>query len=118
MGEQAAEAAARGVAAVQARAAAQGPMPPSPPDVTLALSRSEADAATSWERRVRTELHALPKQAELERRLSVAVEHLQSWNLRFLRGIITAPQWAILAQFRKKLRDIALGRGDERDQSP
>jgi Relaxase/Mobilisation nuclease domain len=118
LGEQAAEAAARGVAAVQARAAAQGPMPPSPPDVTLALSRSEADAATSWERRVRTELHALPKQAELERRLSVAVEHLQSWNLRFLRGIITAPQWAILAQFRKKLRDIALGRGDERDQSP
>ena len=115
LSEQAARAVARGLEALQARAAAQGPLPPSHADVTLALSRSEADSATRLERAIRAELRTLPERAELKRRLTVAAGRLFAQELDFLRAALTAPQWAILTQLKKAARDIALGREDERD---
>jgi hypothetical protein len=117
-GEQTARTAARGVEAVQARAIAHGEIPAAHLDVTLALSRSQADGATGLERTIRAELHRLPELAECERHLRFAAGRLGRRELQFLEGVITAPQWAILARVRKKLRDMALGREEERERWP
>jgi len=118
LGEQAARAAARGGEGAQARGAAQGAIAPPHGDVILALSRSELDRATGRERALRAELAALAEQGELGRRLGFALARLSPRELGFLRTAVTAPQFAIVAQLGRRMRDIALGRDEERDQSP
>ena len=113
------QAVALGVEAAQAQARAmgasatlgEGPFDPGP-----ALTRAELDRAMARDGALRAELRALPSRAELERRLGLAVDRLSPRALAILKYRVTAPQFAIALRLRRTLRDLALGREEERDQ--
>src|SRR5229473_2532413 len=113
------QAVALGVEAAQAQARArgasatlgEGPFDPGP-----ALTRAELDRAMARDGALRAELRALPSRAELERRLGLAVDRLSPRALAILKYRVTAPQFAIALRLRRTLRDLAIGREEERDQ--
>jgi hypothetical protein len=116
---QLAQAVAVGVESAQAQARAKaasvipgaGPLDPSPE-----LTRSELARAMARDGALRAELRALPSRAELERHLSVALDHLSPRALAVLKYRVTGPQFAIALRLRRTFRDLALGREEERDQ--
>src|SRR5229473_3244456 len=102
-----AQARARGASATRG----EGPFDPGP-----ALTRAELDRAMARDGALRAELRALPSRAELERRLGLAVDRLSPRALAILKYRVTAPQFAIALRLRRTLRDLAIGREEERDQ--
>jgi hypothetical protein len=109
LGFEAAEAQARATAA----SATPGELPLDPgPELT----RGAVNRATARDGALRTEIHALPSRAELERRLGLTVSRLTPRQVRFLKRVVTAPQFAVAMQLRRTFRDLALGREAERDE--
>jgi hypothetical protein len=108
-----------GVDAAQSQARAKaasttlgdGPLDPGPE-----LTRIELDRAMARDGALRAELRALPSRTELERRLSLALDRLSPQALAILKHRVTGPQFAIALRLRRALRDLALGREEERDE--
>jgi hypothetical protein len=116
---QLAQAVAVGVESAQAQARAkaalatpgEGPRDPGPE-----LTRVELERALARDAALRAELRALPSRGELERRLSLELDRLAPKSFALLRHRVTRPQFAIALQLRRILRDLALGREEERDE--
>jgi hypothetical protein len=114
-----AQAVALGVESTQARARAtaaavapgNGPLDPGPE-----LTRAELNRAMAHDGALRAELHALPSRTELERRLSSGLERLSPRALAVLKQRVPPLQYAIAMRLRRALRDLALGREEEREE--
>ena len=81
-----------------------------------AASREAAERAVSRETAIRRELQALPGRSELERRIADLVGRMSPREVQQLRRVVTAPRFALAMELRTTLRDIALGRDDERNR--
>jgi hypothetical protein len=81
-----------------------------------AASRDAAERALGRETAIRRELQVLPGRSELERRIADLVGRMSPRELQQLRRILTAPRFALAMELRTTLRDIALGRDDERNR--
>jgi hypothetical protein len=119
VGELVAQAAARGVEKIQARAAAgAGHVTGREARAELGGAlRAEVARAAARKGAILAEFSALPSQTELERRISYAVGRLLPREVRLLKTALTAPQLAIAVKLGRALRDVALGRDEERDQA-
>lgn len=86
---------------------------------TLTREQYEAqlDRATAREARIRAELRALPDRAELERRIGSLLEFLWPAEIRRMRPLLTAPQFALAREVRRMVRSLARGREEEREHS-
>jgi hypothetical protein len=116
---QLAQAVALGLESAQAqtRARAASATPGTGPlDLGPELTRGELDRAMARDGALRAELHALPSRAELERRLSLALDRLSPRAFAVLKYRVPGPQFAIALHLRRTFRDLALGREEERDQ--
>ncbi len=116
---QAARTAARGVEAVQAHALANAAALLGPETGRAAvptLPPGEVDRAAARLGAIRAELRGLPKRAELAQRIVNGLNRLWPREVRLLRKAVTAPQFAVAMQLRAAMRDIALGRDEERDE--
>lgn len=116
-GEQVARAAMRGVEAVEARALANRSAPGPRAEVPLTLHRADVERATGRELAVRAELATLPDRPQLEGHLRFALGQLLPQEARRLRATLTAPRLSLVSQLGRKIRDIALDRGEEREHS-
>jgi hypothetical protein len=116
---QLADAVAVGVESAQAQArakaasAAPGGAPLGP---GAELTRIELDRALARDGALRAELRALPSLRELERRLSLELDRLAPKSFALLKHRVTRPQFVIALRLRRTLRDLALGREEEREQ--
>jgi hypothetical protein len=112
----AAHAAARGRDAIDA---ARGLVTaPSDPDAH-ALDRERQHAARS-EARARAldaELRSLPARAPLERRITSLIDRMSPIEVQQLGRVVTAPRFAVAMKLWTTLRDLALGRDEDRDHS-
>lgn len=115
----AAKAAELGIEAARARtfakaadAKARGALIGSEP----AASRDAAERALSRETAIRRELQALPGRPELERRIADLVSRMSPRELQQLRRVVTAPRFALAMELRTTIRDIVLGRDDDRNR--
>jgi len=79
-----------------------------------AASRSDTEQAAAREAAVRHELGSLPGRSELERRIANLIDRMSPREVRQLRRAISAPRLALAMEIRTTIRDIALGRDDER----
>ena len=77
-------------------------------------SRAEAERAAAHEAHVRREVQALPSRADLERRIAQIVDRMSPREVQQLRRAVTAPRFALAMEIRTAVRDIALGRDDDR----
>jgi relaxase-like protein len=71
--------------------------------------------ATARVNAIGVELRALPNRAALERRIGSALIQLWPREVRILRTVVTAPQFAIAMQLRAVALDVALDRDADRD---
>ena len=81
-----------------------------------AASRGDVERATARETAIRRELQSLPGRPELERRIASLVDRMSPREVRQLRRVVTAPRFALAMELRTTIRDIALGRDDERNR--
>ena len=77
-------------------------------------SRSESERAVAHEAAIRREVQALPSRADLERRIAQLVDRMSPREVQQLRRVVTAPRFALAMEIRTAVRDIALGRDDDR----
>lgn len=77
-------------------------------------TRAEAERAVAHEAHLRREVQALPSRADLERRIAQVVDRMSPREVQQLRRVVTAPRFALAMEIRTAVRDIALGRDDER----
>lgn len=82
----------------------------------LAASRDDSERAVARETAVRRELGTLPGRLELERRIASLIERMSPHEVRQLRRVVTAPRFALAMELRTTIRDVALGRDDERNR--
>lgn len=118
--EQAARAAGRGVDVIHARASvatANVQVSEARLERDQTISRAEADRAAARDAAIGRELRTLPTRAALEHRLNRVLSRLSSRELQQLRRAVTAPQFAVAMQLRGVVRDIALGREEDAEQS-
>jgi hypothetical protein len=112
------QAVALGVESAQARAranAASATPGDGPLDPRLELTRLGVDRALARDGALRAELRALPSRTDLERRLGLVLDRLAPKSFALLRHRVTRPQFAIALRLRRALRDLALGREEERE---
>ena len=83
-------------------------------DSEPAKSRSEAERAVSHEAHIRREIQGLPSRADLERRIAQLLDRMSPREVQQLRRVVTAPRFALAMEIRTAIRDIALGRDDDR----
>jgi hypothetical protein len=81
-----------------------------------AASREAVERAVNRETAIRHELQALPGRSELESRIAELVGRMSPREVQQLRRVVTAPRFALAMELRTTLRDIALGRDDERNR--
>ena len=79
-----------------------------------AAARSDADRAAARESAIRRELGLLPSRSEIERRVANLLDRMSPREMRQLRRTITAPRLALAMEIRTTIRDVALGRDEER----
>jgi hypothetical protein len=103
-------------AQAHARAKAASATPGEGPlDPGAELTRIELDRAMARDAALRAELRALPSRTELERRLGLELDRLAPKSFALLKHRVTRPQFVIALRLRRTLRDLALGREEERD---
>jgi hypothetical protein len=81
-----------------------------------AASREAVERVVNRETAIRRELQALPGRSELESRIAELVGRMSPREVQQLRRVVTAPRFALAMELRTTLRDIALGRDDERNR--
>ncbi len=79
-----------------------------------AASRVEAERAVARESAIRDEIRGLPGRGDLERRISNLLDRMSSREVRQLGRIVSAPRLALAMEIRTAIRDVALGRDNER----
>lgn len=77
-------------------------------------SRSESERAVAHEAAIRREVQALPSRADLERHIAQLVDRMSPREVQQLRRVVTAPRFALAMEIRTAIRDMALGRDDDR----
>jgi hypothetical protein len=90
---------------------------PEAPEAERAASRKEAERAGTREAAVRAELRTLPERAALERRIANLIDRMSPHEVRQFRRVVTAPRFAVAMELRTTIRDVALGRDEERSHS-
>ena len=83
-------------------------------DLASGRDGAEVDNPTGQARQLRAELERMPKRRQLEHQIGRAMGRLLPKELDRLRLLATAPQLAIAQRLRATVRDVVLGREEER----
>ncbi|NUP56550.1 MAG: relaxase/mobilization nuclease domain-containing protein [Gemmatimonadaceae bacterium] len=111
------KAAGLGIEAARARAFAKSADAKARGDLVKtepAASREDAERAATREAGIRRELGALPSRSELERSVANLLDRMSPREVRQLRRTVSAPRLALAMEIRTTIRDVALGRDDDR----
>lgn len=81
-----------------------------------AASRDDVERAVGRESAVRRELGTLPGRSELEHRIANLIDRMSPREVQQLRRVVSAPRFALAMELRTTIRDVALGRDDERNR--
>jgi hypothetical protein len=117
LGETLAEAVTCGTDAVQARAPTRtvDPRAQETGRTAAPAPHGALGRAAARMKAIGVELRGLPNRAALERRIGSALIQLWPREVRILRTVVTAPQFAIAMQLRAVALDVALDRDADRE---